>query len=94
MLTKQNKALLRKAGHTIEHPYLLGKGEVDANFLAQLDAALKAKELIKVKLLSNCATSIQDVANIICLNLHAEIVDIIGHTALVYRESEKRIYLK
>ena len=94
MLTKQDKALLRKAGHAIEHPYLLGKGEVDANFLAQLDAALKAKELIKVKLLSNCAVSIDEVATIICRNLHAQTVDIIGHTAVIYRPSDKRIYLK
>ena len=92
MLNNQQKAILRKAGHFIDHPYLLGKGEVDATFLSSLDAALTAKELIKVKLLTACPLDINDVARQICLNLHAETVFIVGHTALLYRQSKKRIY--
>lgn len=94
MLRNEDKALLRKAGHSIDKPYLLGKGEVDATFMAQLDAAFNAKELIKVKLLNNSGLDIHDVAAQICLNLHCETVFIIGHTALLYRQSKKRIYLK
>ncbi len=94
MLNNQEKALLRKAGHQIDKPFLLGKGEVDVSFLSTIDAALKAHELVKVKLLSSSALKIHDVATEICAALKAETVFIVGHTALIYRPSEKRIYLK
>ena len=94
MLNNAERALLRKEGHKIDKPYLLGKGEVDADFMAMIDAALSAKELIKVKLLTASSLDIKEVAASLCRNLHCETVFIIGHTALLYRQSKKRIYLK
>ena len=94
MLNKTQLAFLRKEAQKLDKPYLLGKGEVDDTFLKSLDAALTAKELIKVRLLSSSVLSIKDVAARIATSLGAETVLIIGHTATFYRPSKKRIYFK
>ena len=48
MLRPYQKAYLKSLANTISHRYLLGKGEVDEGFLKEINAALEAKELIKV----------------------------------------------
>lgn len=93
-MTKQDRNFLRKKGHEIHHPFLFGKGEVDDGFLLSIDNALKAKELIKVKCLNTASLPIAEVSRILCEKLGCEEIFTVGHMALLYRQSEKRLYLK
>ncbi len=93
MLNREQVAFLRKEGQSIK-PYLLGKGEVDQNFIALVDKGLEANELIKIKLLNNSALNAKEVAAEVAARLNAEVVFIVGHTALLYRHSKKGIYFK
>lgn len=89
MLTSKNKAFLRKASIPLEPSLNLGKGAVDASVVAAVEAALKAHELIKIRVLTNAAAPIADLANGLSAQTKSEIVAIIGHVIVLYRAREK-----
>ena len=51
MLKPFQKAYLKKLANPISHRYLIGKGGLDDKFVAELNDALEARELIKVGIL-------------------------------------------
>ena len=57
-----------------------------------VDEALESRELIKVKILESCQQDKNEIASELSLKLDAEIVQILGRTIILYRESEKEIY--
>ena len=95
MIKGKQVRYLRSLSNTIEQRYLFGKGEVDEAFIAQLDAALEAKELIKVGLLQNSSLSAEELAAVLTKRLNCELVQHIGRVLVLYRESKrhKRIVL-
>lgn len=89
MLKGNQKRYLKGLANPISHRYLLGKGEIDESFIAQIDAALEAKELIKVGLNSNCPMSAKDVGEILSAKTNSELVQVIGKVVVLYRRSKK-----
>ena len=53
MLTSKQRAYLRGLANPIETILMIGKGEITDNIVKQADDALKARELIKGKVLEN-----------------------------------------
>ena len=47
---------------------------------------------MKVKILESCQQDKNEIASELSLKLDAEIVQILGRTIILYRESEKEIY--
>ena len=89
MLKGNQKRYLKGLANPISHRYLLGKGEIDDCFIAQIDAALEAKELIKVGLNANCPLSPKDAGEILSFKTKSELVQVIGHVVVLYRKSSK-----
>lgn len=89
MLKGNQKRYLKGLANPISHRYLLGKGEIDESFLSQIDAALEAKELIKVGLNGNCSLAPKEAGEILSSKTGAELVQIIGHVIVLYRRSKK-----
>ena len=89
MLKGNQKRYLKGLANPISHRYLLGKGEIDESFIAQIDAALEAKELIKVGLNSNCPMSPKDAGEILSAKTNSELVQVIGKVVVLYRRSKK-----
>ncbi len=89
MLKGNQKRYLKGLANPISHRYLLGKGEVDDAFIAQIDAALEAKELIKVGLNANCPMSPKDVGELLSFKTNSELVQVIGRVIVLYRRSKK-----
>ena len=89
MLKGNQKRYLKGLANPISHRYLLGKGEIDEAFIKQIDAALEAKELIKVGLNSNCPMSAKDVGEILSAKTKSELVQVIGKVIVLYRKSSK-----
>ena len=52
----------------------------------------RSHELIKVKLLDTCPDDVHTVALEISVQSKSEVIQIIGHTIVLYKASEKRIY--
>ena len=88
-LTTNQPAQLKALATGIDHRYLLGKAEPDEGFLSSLDAALEAKELIKVGLLPACPLKATLLAKDLEQKLGATAVQVIGHVIVLYRRSKK-----
>ncbi len=89
MLKGNQKRYLKGLANGISQRYLLGKGEIDEAFIKQIDAALEAKELIKVGLLPACALSAKEAGSLLVEKTGAELVQTIGKVAVLYRKSSK-----
>ena len=62
------------------------------NQIIEIDEALESRELIKVKILESCQQDKNEIAQELSLKTDAEVVQILGRTIILYRESEKEIY--
>jgi len=87
MLTGKQKRLLRSKAHHLNPIFQVGKGGVNENMIKQISEALEARELIKVSVLQNCEEDRDVVAEAIKNGADAELVQIIGNTIVLYKES-------
>lgn len=95
MLTGKQKRFLRAQAHHLTPIFQVGKGGVNDHMLTQIKEALEARELIKVRILDNCEEEKQDVAEQLAKGSGAELVQLIGLTVVLYKESKnnKKIVL-
>ncbi|BAM47215.1 ribosome assembly RNA-binding protein YhbY [Amphibacillus xylanus] len=89
MLTGKQKRFLRAKAHHLKPIFQVGKDGVNENMLTQVSEALEKRELIKVNVLQNCLEDKEDVAEQLVNGTNAELVQIIGATIVLYRESEE-----
>ena len=89
MITSKQRATLRKMGHDLDTIYQIGKGGFGEEMLKGIDAALDARELIKLRTLDNCEYSSKEAANIIADELGADVVSVVGSRFVLYRQSSK-----
>lgn len=87
MLTGKQKRFLRSEAHHISPIFQVGKGGVNENMVKQIAEALEARELIKVSILQNCEMAKEDVAEQLCKEIEAELVQIIGKIIVLYKQS-------
>jgi len=80
---------LRGLGHHLQPVVMVGKDEISDRLLASLEEALNAHELIKVKIQEGCLTDRREVARILAESAGAELVQVLGKTILLYRQSDK-----
>lgn len=89
MLTGKQKRFLRSLAHHLTPIFQVGKGGVNDNMIKQIADALEARELIKVSVLKNCDEEKEVVAEQLASGAGAEIVQLIGHTIVLYKESRE-----
>ncbi len=89
-LTGKQKRFLRSLGSTLEPIVQVGKGVLAANLIQQVDEALEARELIKVRVLNNCGEEKERVAERLASATDAHVVQEIGHIILLFRPSKKK----
>ena len=53
--------------------------------LQSLDDALEARELVKVQVERNAPLSVKEAANVLALQMKAEVIQVIGRKASLYR---------
>ncbi|WP_394233033.1 ribosome assembly RNA-binding protein YhbY [Niallia oryzisoli] len=87
MLTGKQKRFLRSKAHHLNPIFQVGKGGVNENMIKQIREALEARELLKVSVLQNCDEDRDEVAEAIVKGAAAELVQIIGNTIVLYKES-------
>ncbi|MDP6570813.1 MAG: ribosome assembly RNA-binding protein YhbY [Candidatus Marinimicrobia bacterium] len=93
-LTSRQRAYLKSKAHHLEPVVLIGKNKVAEGTLSSIDKALKARELIKIKFREYKDEKIA-LAQYIQDELQAEIVGIVGHTLILFKQhpdQEKQIY--
>ena len=95
MLTGKQKRFLRAEAHHLTPIFQVGKGGVSDEMTKQIREALEVRELIKVRILDNCEDDKQEVAVALAKGTRAELVQLIGLTVVLYKESRnnKKIVL-
>ncbi|KFL14785.1 ribosome assembly RNA-binding protein YhbY [Anoxybacillus geothermalis] len=89
MLTGKQKRFLRAQAHHIKPIFQVGKGGVTEEMTKQIAAALEARELLKVSVLQNCEEDRYTVAEQLAAGAGAELVQVIGNTIVLYKESKE-----
>lgn len=90
-LTSKQRAKLRALANGIDTIAQIGKNEIDADIIKQADDALKARELIKMRVLDNSTYSPREAAAAIAEQTGAAVVQVIGTRFVLFRENpEKR----
>jgi len=79
---------LKAQAHHLKPVVLLGAKGLTEAVIAETDVALNAHELIKVKINGAEKEDRIAMATDLCAALHAELVQMIGNTAIVYRKNK------
>ncbi|MDS1029418.1 ribosome assembly RNA-binding protein YhbY [Bacillota bacterium LX-D] len=90
MLTGKQKRFLRAMGNELDPIIQVGKGGITKNLIIQVDEALEARELIKVRVLQNCLTEPKEIGNELAVHAKGELVQVIGRNLLFYRQASEK----
>lgn len=96
MLTSKQRAQLRSLANQIDTIFQIGKSGINEQLIKQVDDALEARELIKLRTLETSPVSPREAADQIAQLVSADVVQVIGSRFVLYRESKdnKKIFLK
>ncbi|MGG1311891.1 MULTISPECIES: ribosome assembly RNA-binding protein YhbY [Cohnella] len=89
MLTGKQKRFLRSEAHHLQPIFQVGKGGVNDHLIRHIEEALEARELIKVNILNNNDDDRYEVAAELAERSGAELVQVIGKTIVLYKESRE-----
>jgi RNA-binding protein len=88
-LTGKQRRHLRALGQRLAATLHVGHDGVTDAVVRQADAQLEAHELIKVRVSENAPESRHDVAQALTERTHAQLAQVLGRTALLYRERKE-----
>ena len=89
MLTSKQRAQLRGLAATEDTIVHIGKGGITDNIITQMSDALKARELVKGRVLETSGLTAREASDAICEALGAEGVACVGTKFVIWRKSEK-----
>lgn len=87
MLNSRQRAQLRGLANSLDTIFQIGKGGVTENTVKQVNDALEARELIKLRVLETSPVSSREAADEIAAKTHSDVVQVIGTRFVLYRES-------
>ena len=87
-MTGKERAQFRAQANHLEPLFQVGKGGMSDALIRQTDDALRARELIKVKvLLESSPITPRETADALAAATGAEVIQVIGGVIVLYRES-------
>lgn len=88
MLTSKQRAQLRSMASTEDTIILIGKGGITENLITQVKDALKARELVKSKVLESSLLTAREACEALAEICRAEPVQFIGSKFVLYKRNE------
>ena len=88
-LTSKQRAQLRALAMEEETIIQVGKGGITENLAASVSNALKARELVKGKVLENSPLTAREACDALAQACRAEGVQVIGTKFVLYKRNEK-----
>lgn len=88
-MTGKQRSLFRAEANALQAILQIGKGGVEENLVKQVDDALEARELIKIKALETCPDDAKTAAETLAAKTGADIIQVVGRTIVLWRKSEK-----
>lgn len=89
MLNSRQRAQLRGMANGFDTIFQVGKGGINEQLIKQIDEALEARELIKLRTLETAPESSRTAADKIAQDVGADVVQVIGSRFILYRESKE-----
>uniref|UniRef100_UPI0005CBDB9D ribosome assembly RNA-binding protein YhbY n=1 Tax=Syntrophaceticus schinkii TaxID=499207 RepID=UPI0005CBDB9D len=89
MLTGKQKRYLRSLAAKMTPLLQVGKSGISDNVITQLDDALTARELTKVRVLPNCPLEASEAASILSERTQSELIQVIGRNVVLYRRGKE-----
>lgn len=94
MLNSRQRAQLRGLANGIETIFQIGKAGLNDQLNKQVDEALEARELIKLRTLETAPVSTREAADTVAQAVNADVVQVIGSRFILYRESKDNKTIK
>lgn len=88
-ITSKQRAQLRGLAMAEDTIIQVGKGGITENLVASVNAALKARELVKGKVLESSMLTAREACDALCQACGAEGVQTIGTKFVLYKRNEK-----
>lgn len=85
VLTGKQRRYLRSLAHDMQAVLQIGKAGATKALLKELDLALEAHELIKIRTLKECPLELSDALALVNSDLGATTVGTVGRVAMLYR---------
>lgn len=86
-LTSKDRAALRGEAHHLTATLHVGQLGLTPTLQGALDDALRTRELVKIGFTKSAEVDVKDAANELARALGAEVVQVIGRTATLYRHN-------
>ena len=91
MITTKQRAELRGLANNLEDLFQIGKGGISDTVIAQVEEALVARELIKIKvLLETSPVTPREAAIELAEKTNSDIVQVIGGKIVLFRRNPKK----
>ena len=94
MLTSKQRAGLRGQANAIDTILQIGKNEISDTLIKQVDDALNARELIKLRVLETAPYTPEEAARLLAEKTSAEVVQVIGTRFILYKRNNKKPIIK
>ena len=86
-LSSKDRAALRAQAHHLQAIVHVGHQGLTEALRQSLDDALRTRELVKIQFAKNAEVSAKDAANELAAVMQADVVQVIGRTATLFREN-------
>ena len=90
MLSKKVIVSLRGKGQLLSAKYQIGVKGITPTLIKSIQSGLKKNELIKISLMQPVAQSINEFADILVKETDSTLIEIKGHTFLLYKKNEDK----
>jgi RNA-binding protein len=94
MLTGKQKRYLRSLAHDIKPIFQVGKGGTNEHLVRHIVEAIESRELLKISVLTNNTDDPKEIGSELAANAGAELVQVIGKTIILYKESKDNKTIK
>lgn len=91
MLNSRQRAQLRAMANDYETILQIGKSGISDNTIKQVNDALEARELIKLRVLETCPLTSREAADELSAATNGDVVQVIGSRFILYRQSKEKI---
>ena len=89
-ITPAQKRALRSRAHYLKAVVSVGQHGLGENVMHEIDCALEAHELVKIKLGSTDRDAKRQLLEEIVASTAAELIQTIGHVAVLFRRNRKK----
>jgi RNA-binding protein len=90
MLTKEQKRQLKAQAHHLNPVVTAGQNGMTDNLIAEINHALDTHEIIKLRINTAERDARKEMVAQICEKTTAELIDAIGHVAVIFRKRPKK----